>query len=81
MLRATTLKASGNGLLRGSACSACRRSLHLTSGARKTPAGARSNLSLTSRRPLAVIDGRRRYAVAAEDDRGVVSYTDPQLDL
>ncbi|KAL2005815.1 hypothetical protein VTN00DRAFT_10308 [Thermoascus crustaceus] len=72
MLRATTLKASGSGLLRGSACRACQRSLHLSSGARNTPSGARANLSLTTRRPLAVIDGRRHYAVPAEDsDRGV----------
>lgn len=78
MLRATTWKASSNALLRGSSCSTCRRFLY--SVAKSSCPVVRSSLALTARRPLAVIDsvsdGRRRYAVAAEEtDRGVVSYS------
>ncbi|OXV12163.1 hypothetical protein Egran_00075 [Elaphomyces granulatus] len=74
MLRATTWKASSNALLRGSACSTCRRFLY--SAVKSSCPVARSSLALTARRPLAIIDSvsdsRRRYAVAAgETDRGV----------
>jgi 2-oxoglutarate dehydrogenase E1 component len=84
MMRAIASKkaTSGSLLLRGStssACSACRRSHFLaTSKTTTTKAiGARSNLQLTARRPLAVVDrvfaGRREYAQSAEEtSRGVV---------
>lgn len=81
MLRTTAVKATGS--LRGGACFACRRALSIAASPKiNAPAGARSNLHLTARRPLAVIDrmsnGRRQYAVSAEDtDKGVVSYYDP----
>ncbi|KAJ9318530.1 hypothetical protein DTO271D3_1192 [Paecilomyces variotii] len=75
MLRTTAVKATGS--LRGGACFACRRALSIAASPKiNAPAGARSNLHLTARRPLAVIDrmnsGRRQYAVSAEDtDKGV----------
>ncbi|KAL1846543.1 2-oxoglutarate dehydrogenase E1 component [Paecilomyces lecythidis] len=75
MLRTTAVKATGS--LRGGACSACRRALSFAAGPKiNAPVAARSNLHLTTRRPLAVIDrtanGRRQYAVSAEDtDKGV----------
>ncbi|RAO65707.1 uncharacterized protein BHQ10_001719 [Talaromyces amestolkiae] len=82
MMRALASKkaTSGSLLLRGStssACSACRRSHFLATSKTTTAAlGARSNLQLTARRPLAVIDrvfaGRREYAQSAEEtSRGV----------
>ena len=74
MLRSTAVKATGSGLLRGPACSACRRSISLTSTARAT-ASHSSKFGLTTRRPLAIVDrlssGRRYYAAAT--DAGVVS--------
>ncbi|KUL91281.1 hypothetical protein ZTR_01781 [Talaromyces verruculosus] len=83
MMRAIASKkaTSGSLLLRGStssACSACRRS-HFLATSKTTTAkaiGARSNLQLTARRPLAVVDrvfaGRREYAQSAEEaSRGV----------
>ncbi|KAJ9299926.1 hypothetical protein DTO271G3_2810 [Paecilomyces variotii] len=75
MLRTTAVKATGS--LRNGACFACRRAMSIAASPKiNAPAGARSNLHLTARRPLAVIDrmnnGRRQYAVSAEDtDKGV----------
>ncbi|KAH1490015.1 hypothetical protein LV164_000194 [Aspergillus fumigatus] len=69
MLRTTAVKATSSGLLRGPACSACRRSISLTSTARAT-ASRSSKLGLTTRRPLAIVDrlsnGRRHYAAATD---------------
>ncbi|EED24219.1 alpha-ketoglutarate dehydrogenase complex subunit Kgd1, putative [Talaromyces stipitatus ATCC 10500] len=78
MLRAIASKqaTSSSLLLRGSsACSACRRS-HSLATSKTNALGARSNLQLTARRPLAVVDrvlaGRREYAQSAEEtSRGV----------
>ncbi|BDD58414.1 2-oxoglutarate dehydrogenase E1 component [Monascus purpureus] len=73
MLRATTVKATGSGLLRGSVRSASRRSISLASTA---SSNSRSNLNLTTRRPLAVAErvfnDKRRYAVASQEtEKGV----------
>lgn len=78
MLRATTFKAAGNGLLRsGPSCLIRRRSYNLAAVV-ISPTRSRPGLSLTSRRPLGIVDSvpdaRRRYVVAAENtDKGVVS--------
>ena len=60
------MKAAGGSLSRGAACSACRRSFSLASIARNNNG---SKLNVATRRPLAVVYGRRQYASAA----GVVS--------
>lgn len=79
MLRATSVKAAaGSGLLRGPASSVSRRSIYCTSTVQSacSSSNSRSDLNLTARRPLAVVDrafnGRRGYAAPAEE-RGVVS--------
>ncbi|KAF7618975.1 hypothetical protein AFLA_000618 [Aspergillus flavus NRRL3357] len=76
MLRTTALKATGSGMLRGAASSASRRSISLASTARHASSNQSSKFGLTTRRPLAVVDrlsnGRRAYAVSAEDtNKGV----------
>ncbi|KAB8070863.1 thiamine diphosphate-binding protein [Aspergillus leporis] len=76
MLRTTALKATGSGMLRGAACSACKRSFSLASTARNASSSQSSKFGLTTRRPLAVVDrfsnSRRSYAISAEDtNKGV----------
>ncbi|KAJ5606196.1 hypothetical protein N7510_008977 [Penicillium lagena] len=69
MFRNTALKATRSGMLRGAACSSCRRTVHLPSNVRG--ASKSSGFGLTARRPLAVVDrafnGARYYAVSAEE--------------
>ncbi|GMF78597.1 unnamed protein product [Aspergillus oryzae] len=78
MLRTTALKATGSGMLRGAASSASRRSISLASTARHASSNQSSKFGLTTRRPLAVVDrlsnGRRAYAVSAEDTNKGVTY-------
>ncbi|KAJ0424416.1 thiamine diphosphate-binding protein [Aspergillus carlsbadensis] len=70
MLRSTAVKATSSGMLRGPACSACRRSMSLASTARRSASSSSSKFSLATRRPLALIDrlsnGKRYYAAPAE---------------
>ncbi|KAL3443062.1 thiamine diphosphate-binding protein [Aspergillus insuetus] len=70
MLRSTAVKATSSGMLRGPACSACRRSMSLASTARRSASSSSSKCSLATRRPLALVDrlsnGKRHYAAPAE---------------
>ncbi|CEN59466.1 thiamine diphosphate-binding protein [Aspergillus pseudodeflectus] len=70
MLRSTAVKATSSGMLRGPACSACRRSMSLASTARRSASSSSSKFSLATRRPLALVDrlsnGKRHYAAPAE---------------
>ncbi|PLB55091.1 putative alpha-ketoglutarate dehydrogenase complex subunit Kgd1 [Aspergillus steynii IBT 23096] len=67
MLRTTAVKATNSGVLRGAACSACRRPFSLASTVR--PASSQSSkFGVTARRPLAVVDrlsNGKRYAASA----------------
>ncbi|OJJ59538.1 hypothetical protein ASPSYDRAFT_43911 [Aspergillus sydowii CBS 593.65] len=64
MFRSTAMKATGGNMLRGSACSSCRRSMSFASTVGR--ADSSSKFSLATRRPLALV-GRRYYASSAED--------------
>ncbi|KAL2839975.1 thiamine diphosphate-binding protein [Aspergillus pseudoustus] len=70
MLRSTAVKATGSGMLRGPACSACRRSMSLATTARRAASSSSTKFSLATRRPLALVDrlsnGKRHYAAPAE---------------
>ncbi|KAL3489369.1 thiamine diphosphate-binding protein [Aspergillus germanicus] len=70
MLRSTAVKATSSGMLRGPACSACRRSMSLASTARRSASSSSSKFSVATRRPLALVDrlsnGKRHYAAPAE---------------
>ncbi|KAH8428167.1 alpha-ketoglutarate dehydrogenase KGD1 [Aspergillus melleus] len=69
MLRTTAVKAANSGVLRGAACSACRRPFSLASTVR-TASSQSSKFGVSARRPLAVVDrtlnGKRHYAASAE---------------
>ncbi|PTU18295.1 hypothetical protein P175DRAFT_0504216 [Aspergillus ochraceoroseus IBT 24754] len=67
MLRSTAVKATSSGMLRGAACSACKRSLSLASTVRHASSSSSSRFGLSARRPLAIVNSKRHYAVSAPE--------------
>ena len=87
MLRTTAVKAASGSLSRGPACSACRRSYSaLSSTTARSNNGSKFNVA--TRRPLALVSnygssnstsGRRGYATAEDQEKGVVSSYQSEL--